>query len=278
MSFAFAKGEDPGEGTRRLAHVGSLLALDLLEGSAPGDPVHETRKILKRLRALVRLCADPLGKKAVRAADRPLHDAADLLAPMRDSAIVRATFDALAKRKQPPPNRDEVRALLPEPKPLGPDAAHDAATAIRTFDGLVDEWSFGGKGFALIERGLHDAYRDGRHALARVHDAWSPDHVHELRKRAKDLRFDVELIANGWPVLLEPFAKVIDDLGELLGEDHDLAVLGDHLRGSGGALIEPWLDAIEHRRHKLRKRALPLARRIYAEKPPAFVERMASYC
>jgi CHAD domain-containing protein len=278
MSFAFAKGEDPGEGARRLAHEGSLLALDLLEGSADGDPVHETRKILKRLRALVRLCAHSMGKKTSRAADEPLHEAADLLGPARDTAILRATFDALAKRKSAPPFSEEIRALLPAPEPLGPDAAHDAATAVRMFDAQIDDWSFQHEGFAAIDEGLHEAYRDGRHALARVRDDWSPDDVHELRKRAKDLRFDVELIVNGWPEVLEPLAKAIDDLGELLGEDHDLAVLADRLRATGAANIGPWLDAIEKRRHKLKKRAIPLAKRIYAEKPPAFVERMASYC
>ncbi|MGZ5969106.1 MAG: CHAD domain-containing protein [Polyangiales bacterium] len=278
MPFAFAKGEDPGDGARRLAHEGSLLALDQLEGSSTGDPIHETRKILKRLRAIVRLCADPLGKKASRAADEALHDAAELLGPTRDAAIVRSTFVSLAKRKNAPPGTEEILALLPPPEPLGPDAAHDAATLIRTFDAQVDGWSFKGKGFELVERGLHDAYRLGRDALDEARDAWSPERVHELRKRVKDLRYDLEMLVNAWPIILEAWAKATDELGERLGEDHDLAVLADKLRSSGLVVAGPWLDAIELRRHKLRRRAVPVARRIYAEKPAAFVDRMARYC
>ena len=54
--------------------------------------------------------------------------------------------------------------------------------------------------------------------------------LHEWRKRTKDLRYALELLEPLWPDVMEAFAAEVDDLADLLGEDHDLALLEAFVR------------------------------------------------
>ena len=70
------------------------------------------------------------------------------------------------------------------------------------------------------------------------------------------------------PKPLTPLAKTIDRLGDLLGDDHDLAVLRREvaratLRDSAGRRpLEPLLARIDRRRQKLEHDAVTLGRRV----------------
>jgi hypothetical protein len=76
-------------------------------------------------------------------------------------------------------------------------------------------------------------------------------------------------------------ARRADELGEVLGEDHDLAVLGELARRCGrGAGAAPrlgrrprkaLLKAIAKRRRKLRRRALKDGKRLYGDPTRRFV-------
>ena len=61
---------------------------------------------------------------------------------------------------------------------------------------------------------MHAANRDG-----------SDESFHEWRKRTKDLRYGIELLARAWPETMQPMAESAKHLTDLLGNDHDLAVL-----------------------------------------------------
>jgi CHAD domain-containing protein len=49
--------------------------------------------------------------------------------------------------------------------------------------------------------------------------------LHEWRKQAKYLRYQLEILTPIWPERMEELAREADRIGDLLGDDHDLAVL-----------------------------------------------------
>jgi hypothetical protein len=108
--------------------------------------------------------------------------------------------------------------------------------------------------------------------------------LHAWRKRAKDLWYHQRLLAPAWPDVLGAQAEAAHTLTELLGDDHDLAVLATCLSGNTPPL-PPVVDAdraallalVEHRSHELRAAATHLGHRIYAESPKAFTRRLARY-
>src|ERR1039458_4213727 len=104
--FALLPGEGVGEGLQRMALGQLYLAIEQLEGvDGPADgrkpaerAVHETRKSLKRLRALLRLLEDELGERAFARESALLRDAGRRLARARDSEVMVNTLDDLIAR------------------------------------------------------------------------------------------------------------------------------------------------------------------------------------
>ena len=71
--------------------------------------------------------------------------------------------------------------------------------------------------------------------------------------------------------VLKAEAKESKRLSEVLGDDHDLAVLAGHV--SDPELLE----LIGYRRAELLERASELGRLVYAEKPKAYRRRLGRY-
>jgi CHAD domain-containing protein len=157
---------------------------------------------------------------------------------------------------------------------------------LRALRERVEQWSFPRQeGIAIVAPGLRSIYRQGDRrsrlaARSRREDARA---MHQWRKRVKDLRYAAEMLGRGEP--LRRLAHRADRLGELLGEDHDLAVLADRLRapgdnGHGHALAagantrKLLLKLIARQRRRLRRRALLKGERLYALKPKRFVRRV----
>jgi CHAD domain-containing protein len=142
----------------------------------------------------------------------------------------------------------------------------------------LDRMQLPDDGFGLIEPGLLRVYARGRAALAGLTPDAGDEAVHAWRKRAKDLWYAYRLLVIAWPEGMEPLVSEAHRLSDLLGDHHDLAVLradahrrrfafaGDSLEG---------LDALTVRcQSELLAEALPLGRRLYAEKPNAMARRM----
>ena len=53
----------------------------------------------------------------------------------------------------------------------------------------------------------------------------SDNTLHEWRKRAKDLRYQLQFLCKAWPGVIDAAVAEAHDLGDILGDDHDLALL-----------------------------------------------------
>ena len=81
---------------------------------------------------------------------------------------------------------------------------------------------------ALAES-LERTYARGRDAFARADRKPTTTNLHEWRKRVKDLWYQQRLLEDTWPGVMKAQAKEAKTLSKLLGEDHDLAVLSEHV-------------------------------------------------
>jgi CHAD domain-containing protein len=108
------------------------------------------------------------------------------------------------------------------------------------------------------------------------------EHFHQWRKRVKYLRHQMEILEPLWPEVVSAHAVSLDNLGELLGDEHDLAVLvqlvADIPSLSGDGMERAMVAALaQHRRRELQRAALTLGMRTYAESPDRFLDRMGIY-
>ena len=95
----------------------------------------------------------------------------------------------------------------------------------RRCSGRVATWPLEDESFATAARGLRRIYRDGRRALRAASSTDDPETWHEWRKRVKDLWYAARILRAVAPLELGAVVDEADQLGELLGDHNDLAVL-----------------------------------------------------
>ena len=134
----------------------------------------------------------------------------------------------------------------------------------------------------MIEDGLLRTYRRGRKALRIAYETPTAENFHEWRKRVKYHWYHLRLLRELWPAPMKPLAAEAKRLADLLGDDHDLAVLRETLvrdadTFGSASLIEALRALGKRRQDQLRTESKPLGWRLFAEKPGDFSRRMQRY-
>lgn len=277
-----------------------------LEGfSSGGDidtAVHEARKSMKRLRALLRLVRPVLGDDVYRAENAVLRDTARWLAPVRDGLVVvdavaglrerydgylrQAVFADLEERLEERYQRRRIRALAEG------EVFEKVVRVLRSARARYSAWpvegdvGYGRKpirhSYASVAGGLGATYGRGRREMEVAINHPGAANYHQWRKRVKYLRHQAEVLEPIWPEVVGGYARSLDRLGEILGEEHDLAELlrlvAELPELCPDSLERSLLAALaQQRRAELRAAANSLGSRIYAEPADRFVKRFAAY-
>jgi CHAD domain-containing protein len=293
-SRAYRLGTKEGapEGLRRIARGRAEKALEQLEGAEKADlaaAIHGARKDLKKLRAVLRLARDELGKELFGAENRPYRDAGRLLSGSRDAEVKLETLKALGNRFEDELPEDAARRWedrLRRERDEMADAA-DGETAARIGEAVraiekgcarIGDWPLRTGSWKLVGPGLSAAYRQGRRAMKGTLADPGAENVHEWRKRAKDLWYQLRIVQEAWPELLGETADHARELADLLGDHHDLTVLEEDLVSRREVGEKKAFKAlIARRQEELLGCALEIGRRLYAEKPRAFGRRLERY-
>lgn len=290
-SYRFLDGEGMEEGARRIAGGRAEKAIERLRGIESGEvateeAIHGARKDLKKLRTLLRLLRDELPKKVYAKEARRYREAGRLLSPLRDAEVKLRTLEALAAEgaELPPEAVESWRQILERDLKATGDSRSDRAAEAEAIQ-LIEAGRAGIEGWEVrdswkaIGPGIERAYRRGRLRMRAAQKQANEEAWHEWRKRAKDLWYAHLLVAGAWPQVLEPFAEEAHRLSELLGDHHDLALLRADLnqRRFGTEETDALEAAISRRQEALAAASLDLGRRLYAERPKSFSNRLRRY-
>jgi CHAD domain-containing protein len=286
MPYRFKINEPVEKGFRRIAceQLDSSLA-ELAGPEANPKSVHECRKSIKRLRAHIRLAADSLGVKKARRRTKALGEIAKLLSARRDQTVMLETIGKLANEFP-----DGEAALAPfkailvaraenEPDRLEPD------TAARARDRLIQEakkianLGFKKHGFAALAGGLEASYRRARKGMRYAYEEPTDENFHELRKAVQWHWRQMALLGRAWPDEFAVRVNAARELSQLLGDDHDLAVLVAAV--SAADLTDEQKDAAiaicRQQQQILRKQAEYRVKRLFCEKTRDFIKRAGAY-
>jgi CHAD domain-containing protein len=290
--YQLARDEELAAGLTRIASGRAEKALERLRGSSAGeadtaDAVHGARKDMKKLRTVLRLLRDELGSKRYKRENARFRDAARALSETRDAEVKLETLNGLAEDGDALPEEavESWRKILDRDREAATNAARDepavseAISLIETGLEAIRGWDVEGDSWKLIDAGLTRTYRRGRRAMKAAEKRRGEGDFHEWRKRAKDLWYELRLLSAAWSGPLEATAEEAHNLTELLGDHHDLALLREDLRGRnlGEEETAALEAAIDRRQGELAAAALPLGRRLYAERPKDFSRRMRRY-
>jgi CHAD domain-containing protein len=308
------RGERLDAGLRRMTLEQTdvvLAALSRLEGHEedPKRSVHEARKAIKRLRTIVRLLEGELGRGFGKREQQALRSVAATLAGARDAEVMLVTLERVVRRD---PRKlagtaglTSLRLALARERTAADRTLLDspvelkrAIEELRRFRSRAIEWPLARRKkkqqqLDLVAPGLRKIYGSGGRRMRRAATkrGGRTRTMHQWRKRVKDLRYVAEALgpvdrkqcssrsARAEARWLHRLGREADELGEVLGEEHDLAVLGEWIELHGAATgaerktRKLLLKRIERRRRKLRRRALRDGRELYRRKPRKLVRR-----
>jgi CYTH domain-containing protein/CHAD domain-containing protein len=290
-AYRLLADEDAADGIRRVIVARLEKAAERLrerpDGDALAEAIHGARKDLKKARAALRLVREEVGEETFKRENRALRDAARLLSASRDAEVKLETLEALVEggAGDAPPGATALwrDALSADRDRIVGTEGDQIETAVEEIDAVAaraPEWPLRHTGWKLLSPGLDTAYTEGRDAFEALPARPSFDAVHDLRKRGKDLWYQLRLLRDAWPAVLEPTAEEIHEFTDLLGDHHDLAVLAEDLDGReevGAADRNVLRELIAAEQHALLIDALSLGERVYAEKPGPFARRLRAY-
>jgi CHAD domain-containing protein len=294
MAYKFRPDESVRSGILRCSREQLDRALiELSEGVAtdPVEAIHTARKAIKKQRSLLRLARGAMTSEQRRRENAALREAARGLGGARDADVMIASIGQLFERfagQLPAAAFQTIQAHLEARRghrggSVVDDRVLQELAAVR---GRVDLWQLHTAGWEALENGLLRSYRRGRRAFARARVVGEMEdldvvgemeHLHEWRKRVKDLWYHERLLAPTCGATVRGHAEELDRLSDLLGDDHDLALLRQELTDDGTPVAvgsDAVVNLIDHRRAELQTEAMRIGERLYVETPKAFRIRM----
>ena len=286
MSYQLRKKSLPREAHRvaRKELEGVLKQVLAVADEHRSEAIHDARKHLKKLRALIRLLRPGTGDAFYKRENAALRKAAQRMSPIRDAHVRVQTIKkviAKSRTRRAPAAFARVRSAMTArldkvlAKSDESDWRKQVATDIERALCRLSNWPLKGLKPKSLGDGLEASYKKARRALVDARQDASDANLHELRKNVKDVGYDLRLLAGNRPPRIKTITKRLRDLGERLGDDHDLAMLMA-ARADGAPPTEADWQALEKaiaaRRPRLQHAALRLAAKLLASKPKAFAE------
>lgn len=293
MAYRIQDGEPVEDAVQRIAAEQVEKAVRSLQ-QRDGDlheAVHDVRKRCKKIRGLLRLVRDPLGEDRYKSENRYFRDTARLLGPLRDSHVHLETVGLLLddyRDSLEPEAFSDLQALIKNRRHVIREnlkeqgRIEEAESRLAESRERIDNWRLTDTAFDGLGEGLGRVYRRGRKGLSKASESATAESFHEWRKRVKYLWYHLRLLRNVWPALLQPLAKEVHHLSDLLGDGHDLAEFSEFIEaeecGPVPSRSKEALQGVSHvRRIDLETRAIEMGSRIYIESERKFVKRFAGY-
>jgi hypothetical protein len=268
----------------------ALVHLDAAR-DRPEQAVHKCRKRLKNARALLRLVRSG-DETFCQTENHCYKQVSTLLAVPREATALIETIDRLATAfpgQSGNGGLDAVRERLVMRQHelhagAGLDAAIGAATAACQ-EGLsrIDRLSLPEQpeqAADILADGARATLRRARKALDKAGSRGEADDFHDLRKAAKTHSMHLSLLGRLWPTPIKARRKAVDELGERLGELHDVFVMRALLDADGEPLGPPedtkLLGKLLKRSEKsLRKACLAEAAELFGDSPKRSTKKLA---
>jgi CHAD domain-containing protein len=289
MTYRFKLQEPIGQGFCRIGlEQIDLAAAKLASKDDVATAIHDARRCLKRLRALLRLVRPALSEAVYRGEAKRLVAVGRLLSGARDLFVMQQTLAKLEDRFGALPNgaAERLRKLMADGharnRRSGAEARRQALQRLDQARRLFTGKAAGGVDLEHVADGLEAVYRKARKAFRHAYREPSDESFHAWRKKVQLHWRHMALLSRGWPEAMSARAGEAKELSRLLGEDHDYSVLLAFVGELGESPVAPAALATLTERCRacqadLRAQARPRGERLFAERADDLKERVALY-
>lgn len=283
MTYRLRTQESVAHGLRRLTRVELRSARDELRRTSPprDEAIHEARKSVKKVRAIVELIEADDGRGLAECQKR-LRKINATLSQVRDAD---AMLEILTKLRSKNPHLfnehtfARMRRRLSSHKQESVKAAQNGGAwqkvdrELRKLRQDARRWQPTHRRFGAIAAGIRVTYGRGRKAMARARKRQRAADFHEWRKQVKALWYQLRLIEGCSP-------GIHKDVGVLhrvkwLGDDHNVVVLCAELsKDTSFCDLEGLRSAADRYQCDLRRKAIASSKPIYAPTPGNYLRRV----
>jgi CHAD domain-containing protein len=283
--FRLGRREEAATGIRRILCGQIDAAIDDLTAGLvedPGEAVHACRKRFKRVRATARLVREELATETYRQENSAFRDLGRHLSGTRDSQVLVETLDALCSRYAREVGSGAfagLRAAMVDDQQAAEQHLRENAAVgapiiveLRAARTRIAAWRLRHDDVSALAPGFERIYRRGRRAFLAAPKDPTDERFHELRKRSKDLWHAAQILSRTAPKMMRSLADRAHRLSDLVGDDHDLAVLSRYADRRPECLADEreasvLQTLIARRRREIQREAVEVAECIFAAKP-----------
>lgn len=250
--------------------------------------IHNSRKRVKNLRAILKLIQDDLGEKTFKVFNTSLRNLNRKSANIRRSYVMLNIIDHETKTLSDAVSIQlfknlksfiEQKMIESQPKINVNRILNEYSDYFNSFEKNIESLKSNKKNFSLIKDGLSTIYDQGRGCYKMIITQDDAEIFHELRKNAKDLSNVLDIIQKAWPDVIKVYNNQLKVLTDHIGDIHDLyefkLEINKFIKGnipSEGTIS--LLKKLDSRINSLMLLSRKLGEKIYAEKTTSFIYRM----
>jgi CHAD domain-containing protein len=261
-------------------------------GHVRGERVHKARTCCKKVRAVLRLVR-PRDEDFYQRENAELRNAARLLSAVRDAEVMVHCHDKLMKRLTRHGARRarfarirrqlglKKRDVLGDAGKFQHETKVFAAKMRKARRRIASHTGKLGNERTVMQQ-VKTIYRAARHAMRQVRDDSADEAWHEWRKRTKTYGYVLRLLHDARKPVLEAMREEVDELSELLGDDHDLAMfdaaLADQKTNWGpAAAVRALRRLIKPHRKRLQRASKRAGAIVFADRPSDVARRLDAW-
>jgi|GEM_PF-1554898 len=286
MPYRLRKREPVSDGTKRilLEQTGAIVTALSDRAGEVDERIHDVRKRIKRVRAVLRLVTLKLDRDALEVRESVLRAVARKLAAARDATVALECFEEISVHFTGGAV-ERIRQLLADAvrvakrKSLSPDKLLALAGEIRSAVAIFSRVGTVLEGWPALEIGLADSYRTTRKQVRAAFADPDVDRLHEARRHAKWLWEQLRMLRRALPKPIARLLPRLDKFADLLGRYHDFYLLQKTLNEASAHGLEvakfpPLHGCLNREMGKCLKRARKMAAELFALRPKAMLARL----
>jgi len=273
MSKKIDPHEPPLAGLNRLVNA-QLDEMRAAAASQDDNRAHRIHLACKRIRTYLRLMRDVLGDERYRYENTLFRNLGRPFGTFRDTEVASKTIGSLIAGQSERISDLSVEALhgVARRLPMPDNDDLSEARIVAAVNAAHKRVSEPMQGDLNLEKAARRFYRRHRRDYGIARKSHDTAALHEWRKQAKYLRYALEATGVLWSGA-DPVRRTIKKVGDILGDDHDLAALHDGLARTDEADSDAG-KAIARQREALQKKALKRGKALTRARPRAFVAKL----
>jgi CHAD domain-containing protein len=250
--------------------------------------VHDLRKSVKKLRALLKLLRKETGEEFFKKNNFALRDLNSRSAAIRNYSALIKLVQMISEHPEETEFLETLNLLLlrlqSDFKEVQRVTTYDTLfkynqTQLEKYKSHLSNLEINESRFASIKAGITRVYSDGISSFEIAIANPTEKTLHEWRKNVKDLSYCSLTLTPIWKPVLKSFTKELNVLSDMLGELHDFYELTHYIQ----SLIDNSYDfsnifiLIENKQTHLMDKSFHLGKKIFAESGEQFSERIKAY-